>query len=75
MVGKPGMILASAFSTFWLCVLMCPFDCLATRQSCQNFNLQGQGLLYKNFNHGAITIMKTEGFMGFYKGFTALLAR
>lgn len=73
--GMPGLMLASGSSTLLLCVLMCPFDVLATRYCSQNFDDRGLGIVYRNIFQGARDMVAIEGYPGFYKGFLAFFTR
>jgi solute carrier family 25 protein 34/35 len=73
--GVTGSMCASAISTFCLCVLMCPIDCMATRYFSQPHDAQGRGVLYNNVLDASQKIIRVEGVSGLYKGFTALVAR
>ena len=56
-----GLMLASAISTFSLCFIMCPIDCLSTRYFNQPYDNNGQGILYNNAFEGGIKIIRIEG--------------
>ncbi|KAA0185698.1 hypothetical protein HAZT_HAZT000354 [Hyalella azteca] len=54
---------------------MAPFDVLSTRLYNQGVNAQGKGLLYRNLGDCIFKIVKKEGPLALYKGWTAVYLR
>jgi solute carrier family 25 protein 34/35 len=68
--------LASLCSGILVCTAMNPFDVVTTRMFNQPIDPQtGKGKLYRNMIHCFSSILKTEGFRGIFKGYTALYFR
>ncbi|XP_045621186.1 solute carrier family 25 member 35 [Procambarus clarkii] len=61
-----GLVIASCMS---------PFDVIATRIYNQGLDKQGHGLLYKGITDCIVKTFRTEGFWGFYKGWSAIYFR
>lgn len=64
---------AGAFSSFVGGVLIYPLDLLRKRYQVANMAGGELGFQYRSVTHALVTIFKTEGFFGAYKGLTANL--
>jgi len=62
---------ASLISGVFVTVSMAPFDMVATRFYNQGVDSNGKGVLYKSVWNCMTKIFHEEGFLGFYKGWTA----
>ena len=62
---------ASMMSAFVVVMVMTPFDVVSTRLYNQGTDAKGKGLHYKGVGDCFVKILKTEGPLGFYKGFGA----
>ena len=78
-VFKKDSILTSLASAtvggFAVCTAMTPFDVVSTRLYNQPVDNTGKGLKYTGIFDCALKIFKTEGIMGYYKGWSASLLR
>ncbi|KAJ6652380.1 hypothetical protein lerEdw1_011610 [Lerista edwardsae] len=62
---------AGMTSSFTVAVAMTPFDVASTRLYNQPVGPDGQGLVYKGLSDCLAKIVRTEGFLGVYKGLGA----
>ncbi|CAG7717785.1 unnamed protein product [Allacma fusca] len=63
--------LASLISGFFVSFAMSPFDLISTRFYNQDVDKHGKGVTYRSVLDCAAKIWKREGFLGFYKGWSA----
>lgn len=56
-------------------ISMTPFDVIATRLFNQGVDVNGKGLLYRNFVDGFVKTFRYEGVRGLYKGFVPMYWR
>lgn len=70
-----GILVGALVSGFAVACMMCPFDVVTTRVYNQATSSDGRGLIYKGYADCLNKIFKTEGFFGFYKGWTTLYFR
>ncbi|CAL8142757.1 unnamed protein product [Orchesella dallaii] len=61
---------ASMVAGLLMSLVMAPFDLMSTRFYNQGVDANGKGLIYKNLLDCGIKIYKSEGPLGFYKGWT-----
>ena len=71
-----GTLLSSVIGSCLVVASMTPFDVVSTRLYNQPVdNVTGKGLVYKGIVDCGLKIFKTEGLLGFYKGFSASFLR
>ncbi|CAD5118860.1 unnamed protein product [Dimorphilus gyrociliatus] len=68
-------LLASMMSGVAVVFFMTPFDVVSTRLYNQNVDSSGRGIYYKGFTDCFYKILKNEGPLAFYKGWTASYLR
>lgn len=66
---------ASMLSGLAVTFFMTPFDVVSTRLYNQGTDVRGRGLLYKGVADCFLKIFRTEGILGFYKGWTVCYFR
>jgi hypothetical protein len=66
---------ASFMAAFIATVITNPLDVIKTRIMNQQKQSSHEGIIYKNSFDCAIKVLKTEGLLGFYKGFIPYFAR
>lgn len=62
---------ASMVSGFVVVMVMTPFDVISTRLYNQGTDAKGRGLNYSGVGDCFLKMLRTEGPLGFYKGFGA----
>lgn len=72
--GRKLYITSSLLATLIACLAMSPLDVVTTRIYNQKYD-NGVGTLYKGTADCFIKIVRIEGVLGLYKGFTALCSR
>ena len=71
-----GTLASSVIGSIFVVVSMTPFDVVSTRLYNQPVDsATGKGTMYKGIGDCMIKMFKTEGFLGFYKGFSASFLR
>ncbi|ODM96087.1 Solute carrier family 25 member 35 [Orchesella cincta] len=66
---------SSFVAGLFITTLMAPFDLIATRFFNQGTDANGKGLFYKNVFDCAAKVRRKEGFLAFFKGWTACYFR
>lgn len=71
-----GTLLSSMIGSCFVVITMTPFDVISTRLYNQPLNpITGKGQIYNGIYDCFSKIFRTEGFLGFYKGFSASFLR